>query len=462
VVSASNAAVNSGQSVALSSLVTVSDPNGDPITRYRFADGGDAATSGYFTINGTRLAANTLADITAAEFAQVNFVGGSAAGTDTVAVAAFDGSVWGDYKVFTMTTTPAPANQAPVVSATNAAVAAGQTVALSSLITASDPNGDPIAAYRFADGGAAAASGYFTVSGTTLAANTLAEISAAQFAQVNFVGGSAAGPDTVAISAFDGTAWSDYKVFVMTTTAGAAAAPNAPPTVSASDASVASGQSVALSSLISVNDPNNDTITAYRFADGGATVGSGHFTINGTPLAANTLAEISAAQLAQVNFVGGNATGTDTVAVSAFDGTAWSDYAVFTMTTTVPGGNHAPVASTPMLIGTAGSDALVGLAGDDTLAGEAGDDTITGGGGADRIRYALGDGHDRITDFSLALGDVLDLSGMDAIGVSSYATLEPFLRQDSLDVLIGFDPGNSIRLLNIALTDVNANAFTFA
>ncbi|MBL8705928.1 MAG: S8 family serine peptidase, partial [Rhodospirillales bacterium] len=462
VVSAANATVTAGQSVALSSLISVSDPNGDAIARYRFADGSDAAASGYFTINGTRLAANTLADITAAEFAQVNFVGGSAAGTDTVAVAAFDGSVWGDYKVFTVTTAPAQANQAPVVSASDAAIGAGQSVALSSLISVSDPNGDTITAYRFADGGVAAGSGHFTINGATLAANTLAEISAAQFAQVSFVGGSVAGADTVAISAFDGAAWSDYKVFTMTTTAGVATAPNAPPTVSASDASVASGQSVALSSLISVSDPNSDAITAYRFADGGAAQGSGHFTINGTPLAANTLAEITAAEFAQVNFVGGSAAGPDTVAVAAFDGTAWSDYKVFTMTTTAPGGNQVPMSSASPLVGTAGDDALVGLAGDDVLAGGAGDDTITGGGGADRIRYALGDGHDRITDFSLALGDVLDLSGMGAIGVTGYDALQPFMSQDSADLLIAFDPGNSIRLLNVSLPDVNASAFTFA
>jgi len=459
VVSASNANIAAGQSVALSSLVMASDPNGDAITAYRFADGGAAAGSGHFSINGTTLAANTLAQISAAQLAQVTFVGGSIAGADTVAVAAFDGAAWSDYKVFTMTTLAPPPNDPPVVAAVNASVAAGQSVALSSLVTASDPNGDAITAYRFADGGAAAGSGYFTINGTTLAANTLAEITAAQFAQVNFVGGSAAGADTVAVSAFDGATWSDYKVFTMTTTA---ASPGQAPVVSASSVSVAAGQSVALSSLISVHDPDGDPISAYRFADGGAAAGSGHFTIGGVPLAANTLAEISAAQLAQVAFVGGSAAATDTVAVSAFDGTAWSAYEVFTMTTTAPGGNQATAASAPVVMGTAGSDALVGQAGADILIGGAGDDTITGGGGADRIRYALGDGHDRITDFSLALGDVLDLAGMDAIGVTGYAALQPFLSQDSGDVLITFDPGNSIRLLNTALPDVNANAFTFA
>ncbi|MBL8707342.1 MAG: hypothetical protein JNM30_21010, partial [Rhodospirillales bacterium] len=246
---------------------------------------------------------------------------------------------------------PAPANAAPVVSAPNASIGAGQSVALSSLISVSDANGDAITKYRLADGGAASGSGYFTLNGTPIAANTLTEITAAQLAQVNFVGGSAAGVDTLAISAFDGTSWSDYKAFSVTTTAPA----NAAPVVSAPNASVSAGQSVALSSLISASDANGDAVTKYRLADGGAASGSGYFTLNGTPIAANTLTEITAAQLAQVNFVGGSAAGVDTLAISAFDGTSWSDYKAFSVTTTPPPQSQDTTASAPTLSVTAAS-----------------------------------------------------------------------------------------------------------
>jgi len=377
VVSASNGNVNGGQSVALSSLISVSDANGDAITAYRFADGTATGGSGYFTINGATLAANTLAEISAAQLAQVNFVGGSTSGADTVAISAFDGTAWSDYKVFTMTTAAAPPNAPPVVSASNGNVNGGQSVALSSLISVSDANGDAITAYRFADGTATGGSGYFTVNGATQAANTLVEITAAQLAQVNFVGGSVSGADTVAVSAFDGTAWSDYKVFTMTT---AAAPANTPPVVAASNGQVVSGQSVALASLISASDANGDTIAKYRFADGTATGGSGYFTINGSPLAANTLAEITAAQLAQVSFVGG--AGVDTLAVSAFDGIAWGDYKVFTMTSTAGPPNAAPVVSASnTVIGNGQSVALASV----FTATDADGDTIT--------KYQFADGN---------------------------------------------------------------------
>lgn len=77
-------------------------------------------------------------------------------------------------------------------------------------------------------------------------------------------------------------------------------------------------------------------------------------------------------------------------------------------------------AADSILSGGAGADALVGGAGDDILIGGAGSDTLAGGLGADTFVWRLadvGDGnapapHDVVTDFSVAQGDVLDLSSV--------------------------------------------------
>jgi Ca2+-binding RTX toxin-like protein len=72
------------------------------------------------------------------------------------------------------------------------------------------------------------------------------------------------------------------------------------------------------------------------------------------------------------------------------------------------------------LIGSAANDGLVGGAGNDVLNGSAGADTLIGGAGADRFVYGsvgqspVGAGADRITDFSHAQGDRIDLGAMDA------------------------------------------------
>ena len=63
---------------------------------------------------------------------------------------------------------------------------------------------------------------------------------------------------------------------------------------------------------------------------------------------------------------------------------------------------------------------LQGWAGNDVLIGGRGADTLTGGAGADRFVYAgtvhspVGAGADRITDFSHAQGDRIDLFAIDA------------------------------------------------
>ncbi|MBW8727455.1 MAG: calcium-binding protein [Inquilinus limosus] len=72
------------------------------------------------------------------------------------------------------------------------------------------------------------------------------------------------------------------------------------------------------------------------------------------------------------------------------------------------------------LRGNAGANTLQGWGGNDVLAGAGGKDTLTGGAGADRFVYsAVGDSvvrtnADRITDFSHAQADRIDLSAIDA------------------------------------------------
>ncbi|WP_395674866.1 beta strand repeat-containing protein [Inquilinus sp.] len=72
------------------------------------------------------------------------------------------------------------------------------------------------------------------------------------------------------------------------------------------------------------------------------------------------------------------------------------------------------------LIGGAGANVLNGFEGNDVLDGRAGRDMLGGGIGADRFAFisvgdsVVGANADRITDFSRAHGDKIDLSGIDA------------------------------------------------
>jgi hypothetical protein len=94
------------------------------------------------------------------------------------------------------------------------------------------------------------------------------------------------------------------------------------PTVTASNIALAAGVSPAASSLFSATD--GGTFTHYEFYDA---TGSGHFVVNGTNQAANTVIDITAAQLAQTTYVGGTAS--EQLYVRAFDDTNWSAWAPF-------------------------------------------------------------------------------------------------------------------------------------
>ena len=97
------------------------------------------------------------------------------------------------------------------------------------------------------------------------------------------------------------------------------------------------------------------------------------------------------------------------------------------------GGNDALSggAGNDRLSGGAGADRLSGGAGADRLAGDAGRDVLTGGSGSDTFIFrakgdsSAGAARDRITDFSRAEGDRIDLSAFDAndrvAGVQDFA-----------------------------------------
>ena len=80
------------QTLAASSLFTVSDPDSFAITEYQFWDSTSDPASGHFYFNGVEIADHTVLDVTAAQLNEVTFV----TGTDrtSLQVRAFDGVNW--------------------------------------------------------------------------------------------------------------------------------------------------------------------------------------------------------------------------------------------------------------------------------------------------------------------------------------------------------------------------------
>lgn len=117
--------------------------------------------------------------------------------------------------------------------------------------------------------------------------------------------------------------------------------------------------------------------------------------------------------------------GIENVAGSAFGDNITGDGAA----NRIDGGKGADtlfgLGAADVLIGGGGDDSLAGGSGADRIVGGTGRDSLTGGAGGDRFVFDDGDvpgttatTADRITDFSRAAGDRIDLSAMDAIASS--------------------------------------------
>jgi VCBS repeat-containing protein len=122
VLTTANISLAPDQTVAASSLFTVSDPNGFAITKYELWDATSDPASGHFYFNGVEVADHTELDITAAQLSEVTFV----TGTDptNLEIRAFDGvswsaaqsALWAPFTVnvtSTSSVTPAILNSAP-------------------------------------------------------------------------------------------------------------------------------------------------------------------------------------------------------------------------------------------------------------------------------------------------------------------------------------------------------------
>lgn len=376
VLTANDLTLLNGNYVLATAAITANDADGDTLT-YIVRDSGSGANSGYFELDGVKLAAGQDHSLTAAEFSRLRIVGGSENGTETLSVQVNDGQVTTAWEDFTLTST-ITGNQAPTVTANNLSLADGANVLASSTITAHDPNGDTLT-YKVWDATTANTSGYFELNGVKLAAGVSHTLSEAQFAQLRIVGGSAAGNDQLWVQVDDGSHHTAWTAFSLTSTlsgggggGGGNTTTNASaPTLSANDLSLADAASVLASSTITADDADGNPLT-YFVWDAGKGGTSGYFELDGVALATGRSIELTAAEFARLNIVGGDDAGSETLWVRVSDGTNITNWVSFALNSTVSGGgsgggnnssnDHAPVVTANDLSLAGGATALASSA----------------------------------------------------------------------------------------------------
>jgi hypothetical protein len=154
-------------------------------------------------------------------------------------------------------------------------------------------------------------------------------------------GGTNLGTDALEIRAYDGIGWSEWKTFDLVTRL-----PNRAPVVTPNDAisGVPIGETMAAIDLFLVSDADGDTPVQYEFWDGGAN--GGFFKVNGVAQPSGQPIPVSAANLGNALYQGGDAAGSETIFLRAHDGMAWSPW-TSRQAATQRATNAAPVVHAP-------------------------------------------------------------------------------------------------------------------
>ena len=212
-----------------------------------------------------------------------------------------------------------------VVTTQNQTINIGASIKASSLIASvSDPANHVITSYSFWDTGAGG--GYLSLNGVKQASASWVTVAVSEVSKLVYVGGSVAGVEDIDIAAYNGIAWSSYAVATVTTKASAL------PTVLVQNQSVTSGDAILASSLIaSYSDPNQLSITSFRFLDEGSS--GGYLTLSGVKQASSTWVTVTAADLSKVGYTGGDKAASEYVEVEVYNGHDWSDYQSAAVTT---------------------------------------------------------------------------------------------------------------------------------
>jgi serralysin len=304
----------------LQDVLTVTDADADTITSYQIWDneGGNNwwISGGVGFVDASR-------GYTVSDLSNIWFRGDATNSTQTLWLRAFDGKEWSEWENFTFTTFSAT-NTKPVASLDNQSLEPLEWQQLKNVLTVNDADSDAITSYEIWDdeGG-----NNWWISGGVgfVDASTGYEVSTLN--SIWFRGDSTASTQTLWVRAFDGTDWSDWTQFDLTTTANA----NNEPVANVDDLTVQQAEWTRLQDVLTVTDADADTITSYQIWDD---QGGNNWWIGGGVGFVDASRGYTVSDLSKIWFRGDNSNSSQTLWVRAFDGTDWSDWERFTLTTT--------------------------------------------------------------------------------------------------------------------------------
>lgn len=310
------------EQVRMNGIITGRDADGFPIDRYKVRLTGP----GYFMLGGKKLANGVWHTLNASSIAGLTYVAPNfGSGTETAKIQAqsFDGRRWSDVGSNDIIV---QANKSrPDVNALVTKLGRSDVITLDSMINTSDQDGNSIKKIEIYDTGIAADGGYFTVNGTRMAGRQWFTVNFENLTRVAYHAATTFDQEKFRVRVFDGRYWSEIATADVSTVLKPVINING--LNGSSVLTINEFDEISGGALIDQIDvgPN---LTQYEVMDLNGTSGSGYFVVNGERLAAYRTHVLTAAEFANLRFVGGTGDNRymDDFMIRANNGSFWSDW----------------------------------------------------------------------------------------------------------------------------------------
>lgn len=302
--------------IKVSSFFSWSDPDGWPFVRLKFRDKNARSNSGYFVLDGVRMASNSWFYVKAQDIDKLEYYTGTTRTTENLLGRAYDGEKWSAVARSKFTTTRNKFR--PVVQGNYIAKGASEEFAISEMFDVTDGDQNKIKWYEFRDSSLQSDSGFITVNGVVQPAGTWIRVEADNLVNTTFTTGRVNRLDNVVVKASDGRFISTARrAFVAVSTR---------PVVDPKPPFVFDGDEII--DLVSIIDQSDDgpRNIRYRIYDDSTNPFSTRYELDGNILNPQQVYQFDANTMSRVKLRTGdfNTRRLDEIYVQTFNGVKWS------------------------------------------------------------------------------------------------------------------------------------------
>ena len=332
------------ESIAVSELFSVSDPDGDPITEYVIRDG-NSANSGFLVFQGVVQANGAELTISADDLDELFYVGSPTVANELVQIQASDGTLLSSPSLVRVYTARQESVR-PIAQVDNVSVLGNESILASSFISAADPDGFPILSYNIRD--REDDRSFFSLDGDAIPQGEFRIYSAAEFARLRY-NGVGRRSENIDVFAFDGTINSVFATGIVEVQANL----NRPVVNFASEITV-QDELIPVAPLVDYFDADGNTIKFIDIRDRNSRSFSGSLVFRGEDLAPGEFHQFTPDELDEVFFRGGERNITEQLRYRVGDGRFRSGIATIALENVAGGGGNGdgPNVGAPELTAT--------------------------------------------------------------------------------------------------------------